>query len=159
MDARGFAVIAYVRRATQDAKTPLQRFEHVLHPWVAFGILPVFAFFNAGIALDAGALPSALERMPLGIAAGLAIGKQLGVFGAAWLLVRSGLAALPQGVSWGQVYGVAWLAGIGFTMSLFVGGLAFPDPALQAQAKLGVLAGSIVSGAVGAAILAASRNR
>jgi Na+:H+ antiporter, NhaA family len=159
MDARGFALISLLRRAAQEAKTPLQRFEHMMHPWVAFAILPVFAFFNAGIALDRDALGSALEPLPLGIAVGLALGKQLGVFGATWLLVRSGAAALPRGVSWGHVYGVAWLTGIGFTMSLFVGGLAFPDPVLQGQAKLGILIGSIVSGLGGAAILATRRPR
>jgi NhaA family Na+:H+ antiporter len=159
MDAQGFAVISTLRKAAQEAKTPLQRFEHMLHPWVAFVILPVFAFFNAGIVLDRSALASAFEPLPLGIAAGLAIGKQVGVFGATWLLVRTGAASLPQGVSWGHLYGVAWLTGIGFTMSLFVGGLAFPDPAVQDQAKLGVLAGSLVSGAVGAAILASLKRR
>lgn len=158
MDARGFAVFATLRKAAQEAKTPLQRFEHMMHPWVAFVILPVFAFFNAGIALDASALASVFEPLPLGIAAGLVLGKQAGVFGATWLLVRTGAASLPQGVTWGHVYGVAWLTGIGFTMSLFVGGLAFPEPAVQDQAKLGVLAGSLVSGAVGAAILASLRK-
>jgi Na+:H+ antiporter, NhaA family len=128
MDARGFAVISLLRRAAQEAKTPLQRFEHMMHPWVAFAILPSSPSSTRASPSTASALGSALEPLPLGIAVGLALGKQLGVFGATWLLVRSGAAALPQGVSWGHVYGVAWLTGIGFTMSLFVGGLAFPDP-------------------------------
>jgi NhaA family Na+:H+ antiporter len=159
MDAQRFAIISTLKKAAQDAKTPLQRFEHLLHPWVAFVILPLFALFNAGIALDRGAFASALEPVPLGIVAGLVVGKQVGVFGATWLLVKTGAAALPQGVSWRHLYGVAWLAGIGFTMSLFVSGLAFTDPAIQGQAKLGILLGSLVSGAVGAAILASLKRR
>jgi NhaA family Na+:H+ antiporter len=153
LDARRFAILSFLRRVCQDAKTPLQYFEHMAHPWVAFAIMPVFALFNAGITLDRSALASALDPLSVGIAAGLVIGKQAGVFGATWLLVRSGAASLPGGVTWGQLYGVAWLTGIGFTMSLFVSGLAFPGTGFEPQAKLGILGGSIASGLGGAVIL------
>jgi NhaA family Na+:H+ antiporter len=120
---------------------------------VAFAILPVFALFNAGITIDATALAALLDPLPLGIAAGLVVGKQVGVFGATWLLVRAGAASLPQGVSWGHIYGVAWLTGIGFTMSLFVSGLAFPTTDFDQEAKIGILLGSIVSGLGGVVVL------
>jgi NhaA family Na+:H+ antiporter len=153
MDSRRFAVVSFLRRVTQDAKTPLQRFEQMAHPWVAFAIMPVFALFNAGIAIDRSALATLVDPLPLGIAAGLVVGKQVGVFGATWLLVRTGAASLPQGVSWGHIYGVAWLTGIGFTMSLFISGLAFPATDLGQEAKLGILLGSLVSGLGGAVVL------
>jgi Na+:H+ antiporter, NhaA family len=116
MDSRRFAVVSFLRKVTQDAKTPLQRFEHMAHPWVVFVIMPIFALFNAGIAIDSSAFAALLDPLPLGVAAGLVLGKQVGVFAATWLLVRTGAASLPQGVSWGHIYGVAWLTGIGFTM-------------------------------------------
>jgi NhaA family Na+:H+ antiporter len=159
MDARWFATISYLRRALQEAKTPLQRFEHMLHPWVTFVIIPVFALFNAGISFDAHAFSRLAAPLPLGIAAGLALGKQAGVLLATFLLVRLGWAALPEGVRWVQLYGVCWLTGIGFTMSLFIGGLAFAGTALENEAKLGILLGSIVSGIGGYAILRATRER
>jgi NhaA family Na+:H+ antiporter len=153
MDSRRFALLSFLREVTEAAKPPLQRFEHMAHPWVVFVILPIFALFNAGITLDAGALGTLLEPLPLGIAAGLAVGKQVGVFGATWLMVRTGAASLPQGVRWGHIYGVAWLAGIGFTMSLFISGLAFPTAEFDQEAKLGILLGSIVSGLGGVVVL------
>jgi len=159
MDARRFAAVGLLRRVAEEGKTPLQRFEHMLHPWVAFVVMPIFALFNAGVALDREAVGAVFEPLPLGIAAGLAVGKQLGVFGATYLLVRTGAASLPQGVGWGHMYGVACLAGIGFTMSLFIGSLAFPDAAEQSQAKIGVLLGSILSGLGGAVILSAARSK
>ncbi len=153
MDARRYAVISMVRRASEEAKTPLQRFEHLLHPWVAFAVMPIFALFNAGLPLDRSALGALGQPIVLGVGLGLAVGKQIGVFGTTWLLVRSGVARLPPGVDLRHYYGVAWLTGIGFTMSLFIGGLAFGDPALQEQAKLGVLIGSLVSGIGGVVVL------
>jgi NhaA family Na+:H+ antiporter len=159
MDARRFAAVGLLRRVAEEGKTPLHRFEQMLHPWVAFVVMPIFAFFNAGVGLDRGALGAALEPLPLGIAAGLVVGKQAGVFGATYLLVRTGAARLPQGVGWGHLYGVAWLSGIGFTMSLFIGSLAFSDVALQGQAKIGVLLGSILSGLGGAVILSRVRSK
>jgi NhaA family Na+:H+ antiporter len=158
MDSQRFALISFLRKVAEGAKSPLQRFEHMAHPWVAFAILPVFALFNAGITIDAGALATLLDPLPLGIAAGLVVGKQVGVFGVTWLLVRTGAASLPEAVGWGHIYGVAWLTGIGFTMSLFVSGLAFPAGAFDQEARLGILLGSIVSGLGGVGVLTSLRR-
>lgn len=141
--------------------SPAESLEHGLHPWVAFAILPVFAFVNAGVSL-AGLTPGTLlEPIPLGIAGGLLLGKAVGVFGSVWLLVRLGWATAPAGASTMQVFGVCVLCGIGFTMSLFIGGLAFEglDPAYESRLKLGVLAGSLLSGLAGTAILMAAGRR
>jgi Na+:H+ antiporter, NhaA family len=141
--------------------SPLERTEHALHPWVAFCILPLFGFCNAGVDL-AGASWSALaEPVTLGIGAGLVLGKAIGVFGTAWLLVRSGLAAAPAAATALQLFGVAVLCGIGFTMSLFIGGLAFEGQgaSFDARVKLGVLAGSVVAALAGSAILAFAARR
>ncbi|MGF7172479.1 Na+/H+ antiporter NhaA [Azospirillum doebereinerae] len=140
-------------------EAPLHRLEHALHPWVAFGIMPIFALANAGVPL-AGITPaSLLAPVPLGIALGLFVGKQAGVFLAVWLAVRFGLVGLPAGASWRQVHGVAVLTGIGFTMSLFIGTLAFPDPAHAVAVRLGVLAGSLASALAGYALLRAAEGR
>ncbi len=140
--------------APDDAESPLHRLEHALHPWVAFLIIPIFGFANAGVSF-AGVGPSALlAPVPLGITLGLFIGKQIGVFGFAWAAIRSGLADLPANASWLQLYGVSLLCGIGFTMSLFIGLLAFPtSQALQDATKIGVLAGSLIAGAIGWLVL------
>jgi NhaA family Na+:H+ antiporter len=138
--------------------SPLQRIEHSLHPWVVFMILPVFGFFNAGVDLS-GARPAALlDPITLGITLGLVVGKAVGVFGSAWLILRSGLAMAPTGASMVQLFGVCVLCGIGFTMSLFIGGLAFAgyDAGYETKLKLGVLAGSLVAGVLGAAVLIAT---
>ena len=125
------------------------RLEHLLKPWVYFLVLPVFAFANSGLDL-AGITPGmATHPVTLGIVAGLFFGKQFGVFAASWALIRLGLARLPEGASWGQLYGVSACAGIGFTMSLFIGTLAFDDPALQPMVRLGVLVASLLSAALG----------
>ncbi len=132
--------------APDSADSPLHRIEHGLSPWVAFLIVPLFGFANAGVPLAGVGLERLLAPLPLGIAAGLFVGKQLGIFGAVWLTVRFGLAARLRGATWLQVWGVAMLCGIGFTMSLFIGALAFPeDPARVEEAKLGILAGSFLS--------------
>ncbi|WP_209880085.1 Na+/H+ antiporter NhaA [Azospirillum soli] len=134
-------------------ESPLHRLEHALHPWVAYLILPVFALANAGVSL-AGITPASLaEPVPLGIALGLFVGKQVGVMLTSWLAVRFGLSALPAGAGWVQFYGVSVLTGIGFTMSLFIGNLAFPDPEHAVAVRLGVLAGSIASALFGYALL------
>lgn len=132
---------------------PLHAVEHALHPWVAFGIMPVFAFANAGVSLVGLPLASLFEPVPLGIAAGLFIGKQVGVLGLSWIGMRLGLCALPAGASWAQFYGVALLTGIGFTMSLFIGTLAFDDASYSAGVRIGVLTGSILSAVAGFAVL------
>ena len=133
---------------------PLERLEHALHPWVAFLVLPIFAFANAGVAFGSAGFAALSAPLSLGIAAGLVLGKQAGIFGACWLAVRLRLAQLPDEVSWRHIYGMACLAGIGFTMSLFIGGLAFADPAQIDAVKMGVLSGSFVSAIIGLAILA-----
>jgi NhaA family Na+:H+ antiporter len=137
------------RGAVEHAHSPLHRLEHGLTPWIAFLIVPIFGFANAGVSLT-GMTPSAmLDPVPLGVAAGLFFGKQIGVFGFAWIAIRLRLASLPARATWLQLYGVAALCGIGFTMSLFIGLLAFTDPKLQDEAKMGVLAGSLLSALVG----------
>ncbi len=147
------AALAELEQLSEGVQTPLQRLEHALHPWVAFGIVPLFALANAGVALGGGLGAALREPVTLGVIAGLLVGKQLGVTGGAWLAVRAGLADLPEGVGWRHLYGAGWLAGIGFTMSLFVGSLAFGEgPRLEA-AKIGILAASLVAGLVGWGLL------
>jgi len=135
------------------ARSPLHRLEHGLHPWVAFGIVPLFGFANAGVSFAGIGIEQLLAPLPLGIAAGLFFGKQIGIFGSVRLAVGLGLASLPQGARWPQVYGVALLCGIGFTMSLFIGGLAFDSPLLGDEVKIGVLGGSLLSALAGYALL------
>ncbi len=142
-----------LRSGKPEVEPPLKRLEHALHPWVAFGVLPAFAFANAGVSLAGLSLGSFLEPLPLGILLGLFLGKQAGILGAVWLGVRAGLCRLPSGVTWLQIYGVALLAGIGFTMSLFIGTLAFADPSYSAGIRLGVLGGSILSASLGYLVL------
>lgn len=140
---------------TPDAiDSPLHILEHKLHPWSAYLIVPLFGFANAGVRLEGMGMEQILAPLPLGIAAGLFLGKQLGIFGSIWLCVKFGLASKLRGATWLQIYGVSLLCGIGFTMSLFIGALAFPhDLALVEEAKIGVLAGSILSALVGFAVL------
>ena len=137
-----------------DMRSPLHRLEHGIHGWVAFFIVPVFGFANAGVSfagMDASILAGSL---PLGIALGLFLGKMIGVFGTAWITVKLGLADMPAGASTAQLYGVALLCGIGFTMSLFIGALAFPtSPELGNAVKVGVLGGSLLSATAGAILL------
>jgi NhaA family Na+:H+ antiporter len=138
----------------EDTASPLHRLEHVLQPWVAFLIVPVFGFANAGVSFAGLSLASLLGSVPLGVACGLFVGKQVGVFAFSWAAIRMDWADLPANATWPQFYGVVLLCGIGFTMSLFIGLLAFPNSAeLQDATKLGVLLGSVLSGVVGAAVL------
>jgi NhaA family Na+:H+ antiporter len=146
------------RGAPDDAASPLHRLEHAIQPWVAFLVVPVFGFANAGVSLQGVSLEALLQPVPLGVAAGLFIGKQLGVFSSAWLSIKLGWADVPANASWRQLYGVAVLCGVGFTMSLFIGLLAFDDAARQDATKLGVLVGSILSALMGAAILRLARH-
>jgi Na+:H+ antiporter, NhaA family len=156
------AMAVPIRRtpAAPDAEdSTLHRMEHALHPWVAFLIVPIFGFANAGVTLGGGA--SAFAPLPLGIALGLFVGKQIGVFGSVWLAVKAGIANRPAKANWAQVYGVSLLCGIGFTMSLFIGGLAFPAAPESDAVKIGVLMGSLLSAVAGVLVLrfAALRNR
>jgi Na+:H+ antiporter, NhaA family len=135
--------------------SPLQRAEHALHPWVAFAVLPMFAFVNAGLSLQGVGFATLAQPVPLGIALGLVLGKASGVFAASWLVVRLAGAQFPQDASRVQFFAVCLLCGIGFTMSLFIGGLAFEGhgAGLDAQVKIGVLCGSLVSAALGVALM------
>ncbi|MGE5152031.1 MAG: Na+/H+ antiporter NhaA [Rhodospirillaceae bacterium] len=135
------------------------RLEHVLRPWVLYLVLPLFAFANSG--LDLGAVDAAMVREPIviGIVAGLFLGKQLGIFAGAASLIALGVAKLPAGATWRQLYGIAVCGGIGFTMSLFIGTLAFEDDDKFAFVQLGVLAGSLLSASLGYALLVGHRRR
>jgi NhaA family Na+:H+ antiporter len=139
-----------IERSAVAVQSPLQRMEHGLTPWVTFVIVPVFALANAGIDVTtidwAGALASPLT---LGVAIGLVLGKFIGVTGFSWIAVQLGAARLPQGVGWKHLMGAAWLAGIGFTMSLFIAQLAFRDPQFIDEAKLGILTGSAFAAVIG----------
>lgn len=141
-----------------ESQSPLHRLEHSLHPWVAFMVLPIFAFANAGLSFQGITLAALMAPVPLGIALGLFIGKPLGVLTMAFFATKTGLAKMPSDINWAQLAGVAWLTGIGFTMSLFIGGLAFDDAALLNEVRLGVIAGSIASAIAGCSIIAAATN-
>ena len=137
-------------RTKNSETSPLMSIEHALHPWVAYAILPLFAFANAGVSLAGVSLHSFVSHVPMGIAAGLLIGKTLGVFGLTWIAIKTGMAALPAGANWGQVFGVAILCGIGFTMSLFVGSLAFVAGSdYVGMDRMGILTGSILAALIG----------
>ena len=145
-------------RLVTETQSPLERLEHHLAPWVAFVIVPLFAFSNAGVRLTSEALDGlATDRVVLGVALGLLLGKTVGVFSATWLAARTGIGSLPAGVTYRHVLGLAVTAGIGFTVALFVAGLAFgPGSAFTDSAKIGILGGSLVSGLVGYALLRTS---
>jgi NhaA family Na+:H+ antiporter len=150
------ALCVPARDAGDPEHPPLRRLEHSLHPWVAFGIVPIFAFANAGVNLAGLSLADLLQPIPLGIALGLVVGKQVGVFSFAWLAVNLGLARLPSGVDFRHVYGAAILCGIGFTMSLFIGMLAFENGAtgeVIVTDRLGVLVGTLVAAVAGYLVL------
>ncbi len=153
----GIALALFIpmRDPKQPERSPLRTLEHDLHTAVAFGILPLFAFANAGISLADASLEYLSHPVPLGIAAGLFVGKQLGIFAACWLGVMLGLARRPEGVSWPALYGTALLCGIGFTMSLFIGTLAFEETGVNQlfEERLGIIAGSILSGVAGYLVL------
>jgi NhaA family Na+:H+ antiporter len=141
-----------------DRKSPLHRLEHGIQPWVAYVVIPIFGFANAGVSLAGLGFDALLQPIALGVALGLFIGKQIGVFGVTWLAIRLRLGDMPEDATARQLYGVSLLCGIGFTMSLFIGLLAFPSEALQDQVKIGVLAGSLLSALVGAAVLIGSKR-
>jgi NhaA family Na+:H+ antiporter len=140
--------------------SPLETAEHALHPWVAFAVLPMFAFANAGVNLQGVSMSVLAQGVPLGIALGLVLGKAVGVFGSSWLLIKLTGARLPAQASTRQFFGVCVLCGIGFTMSLFIGGLAFAglDPIYETEVKLGVLGGSLIAGVLGTVLLLGGRS-
>ena len=145
--------ISNLRRAAQDMEPAGLLIEERLHPFVVFFILPLFAFFNAGVRIEGSIVETLAQPVGLGVILGLVLGKQVGIMLASWLAVRSGRAALPEGVDWGDLYGAACLGGVGFTMSLFIAELAFETPALGAEAKIGILAASLIAAIWGLIVL------
>jgi len=153
VDAREAALEDIVEDASSSI-APLYSLEHAIHPWSAFVVLPIFAFANAGVAIPFSTLLSSLTHpLTLGVAAGLFIGKQAGITGFAWLAIRLGLGELPEGARWRQIWGGALLAGIGFTMSIFIASLAFTDYEVLDNAKIGIIIGSLISAIVGILVL------
>jgi NhaA family Na+:H+ antiporter len=144
--------------STPAPESLLHHLEHALHPWVAFGVLPIFAFANAGVSIIGLSIADVLHPVPLGIVMGLFFGKQIGILAMSWLAVRLGIASPPAGVGWWQLYGTALVCGIGFTMSLFIASLAFEQggAAYLGLERLGILIGSLVSGLLGYAVLRVS---
>jgi Na+:H+ antiporter, NhaA family len=147
------AALHALNHAAYKLEPPLHELEHALHPWVVFAIMPIFALANAGLPLGGGVVEALTSPVALGIVAGLVVGKQLGITLFAWLAVRSGISELPGDINWRHVYGAGWLAGIGFTMSLFIADLGFSDSSLVEAAKLGILVASLIAGVVGWTIL------
>ena len=157
-----FAAIVPVSPRADDAQSPLKEAMHDLHPYVAYLILPLFAFAKAGVSFAGLSMDQLFAPLVLGIAAGLFVGKQIGVFGAAWLTSSLKLGAKPSQATWLEVYGVSLLCGVGFTMSLFIGALAFPgtiDSPAQVEVKLGVILGSVLSATIGATVLSIAAGR
>lgn len=157
----GVALAFCIPLRTGSKPAPLATLEHALHPWVAYAILPLFAFANAGLSLKGVTLENFTHHVPMGIAAGLLLGKAIGVFGLTWLAIKTGMAKLPAGANWGQVFGVAVLCGIGFTMSLFVGSLAFVPGVSEyaGEDRMGILTGSLIAALLGYAITAAASKQ
>jgi len=151
----GVVVAAFIPLRPRDDQSPARHLEHTLHPWVAFAVLPIFAFANAGVPFQGMSLEKLSNGVPMGIIFGLFLGKQFGVFGMILLAKLLRIAQLPPGATWGQVYGVALLCGVGFTMSLFIGTLAFEHGNfdLLAGVKMGVLIGSVLSAVAGLFVL------
>ncbi|MGY3214981.1 Na+/H+ antiporter NhaA [Mucilaginibacter sp. HD30] len=151
--------IEHIKALSLAAQTPLQKIETALHPWVAFVIMPLFALANAGIVIGADFFAVLINPVSIGVTVGLVIGKFIGVLLFTWLLVKSGIGALPEGATWKHIIGVALLAGIGFTMSLFVSALAFDNVQMIDQAKYGILLASLIAGIAGVIVLKAQRGR
>jgi len=145
--------IQKVKTLSMAAETPLQTIEHALHPWVAFGIMPLFALANAGIVITSDFFNSVVNPVSIGVAAGLIFGKFTGILFFCWIMVKLRVSSLPEGANWAHIAGVALLAGIGFTMSLFISGLAFQNPEFITQAKYGILVASIIAGVLGTIVL------
>ncbi len=153
------SIIDQIENNCEKILTPLQRFEHGLHPWVSFFIMPVFALANAGVTIGSGLTSALTHPVSIGIILGLFLGKQIGIFSFSYLAVKLKLASEPEGVSWKKIYAASVLAGIGFTMSLFIANLAFNSPELLNISKVGILAGSLLSGIVGFIILKSALSK
>ena len=151
-------VLEELEDASKEVESPLQRLEHILHPWVAFVIIPVFALANAGVSLGDVGFSGLTSTITLGILLGLVIGKPAGIVFFSWLAVRLGIASIPRDIGWLQIIGASLLGGIGFTMSIFITGLAFVDESLIAQSKMAILIASLVTGGLGFLILRFSRE-
>jgi NhaA family Na+:H+ antiporter len=145
--------VIHLEEVCEDVQAPLQKLEHSLHFWVQFVIMPVFALANAGVAFSLSSISGSSAMVPVGIILGLFIGKPVGILAATWLAVRSGIAELPSGVEWRHMVGVGFLAGVGFTMSLFIASLGFGESPLLDAAKTGILIASLISGIVGYVLL------
>ncbi len=152
-------IIDQIENNCEKILTPLQRFEHGLHPWVSFFIMPVFALANAGVTISAGLGTSLTNPVSIGIILGLFLGKQIGIFSFSYFAVKLKFASEPEGVSWQKIYAASILSGIGFTMSLFIANLAFASPELLDTAKVGILTGSLISGIIGFIILKSALNK
>lgn len=153
-NARQQRALAAMEHAYEQGTTPLQNIEHGLHPWVSFLIMPVFALANAGVSLQGDILGELAHPVSLGIFAGLVLGKQVGITGVCWLLNRMGIAQYPEGVTLRHIYGASWLAGVGFTMSIFIANLAYDEGTrLVELAKIGILFASLIAGAGGYLVL------
>jgi NhaA family Na+:H+ antiporter len=152
------AALQAIEVAAEHAQTPLQRLEHILHPVVSNFIMPVFALANAGVIISSNFIASIAQPVTIGVMAGLIFGKQLGIFSASFLAVKMGWSELPSGMTWTRLYGLSWLAGIGFTMSLFIASLAFGESEFLSLAKVGILIASLISGTVGAVLLSRSNK-
>ncbi len=145
---------------TREAVSPLARLEHVLHPWTSWVVIPVFALANAGVSISGSSLADAITSgVTLGVVAGLVVGKAVGVTVFTWIATKIGITRLPEDVGWSQLIGVATLAGIGFTVSLFITSLAFQTQPVQDAAKVGILLASLLAGLLGAVLLARSRHQ
>ncbi|MDG1751568.1 MAG: Na+/H+ antiporter NhaA [Thalassotalea sp.] len=157
----GFAVAWFIPIAKEKSLSMSYQIEHGLHPWIAFFVLPLFAYANAGVALTGASVDELFTPISIGIIGGLFIGKQLGIFTACYLAVKLKLCQLPKDATWSQLYGVCLLCGVGFTMSLFIGSLAFEEQGLayQTQVKVGVLVGSIISAIAGGWLIRYSSNK
>ena len=149
----GVLVAFTIPISTNKGYSPLKKMEHVLHPWVAFLIMPIFALANSGIVIGSGFLSNIVNAVSLGITTGLVLGKFIGILLFTWLMVKFKFGVLPEGSTWRHITGVALLGGVGFTMSLFIGGLAFDNPTHVEQAKYGILIASVVAGIAGSIVL------
>jgi NhaA family Na+:H+ antiporter len=152
-------LVSDIEKLSDDAHTPLQKLEHALHPVTAYLILPIFALANAGVRIQGNILDLILHPIALGVMAGLIIGKSIGITGLSWLAVRLRWAVLPEGVTWRHILGASFFAGIGFTMSIFISGLAFVPKEFEEIAKIGIFAASLISAVTGLLLLSSKDKK